>query len=118
MDNIDEGGLIHELAQSGKTIVFYCAFGERSAMAVQAAQDKGLCLGPAHRRRHGGLDEGLGHGAVRRILPRQRLTGHPCGWPILLHGVARRDGRAAQVVPVFWTNSICFFTGSKAAVKI
>jgi sulfur dioxygenase len=27
---------------SGKTIVFYCAFGERSAMAVQAAQGKGL----------------------------------------------------------------------------
>ena len=27
---------------SGKTIVFYCAFGERSAMAVQAAQDQGL----------------------------------------------------------------------------
>ncbi len=42
MDNIGEGGLIHELAQSGKTIVFYCAFGERSAMAVQAAQDQGL----------------------------------------------------------------------------
>ena len=42
MDNIEEGGLIHELAQSGKTVVFYCAFGERSAMAVQAAQDKGL----------------------------------------------------------------------------
>jgi len=42
MDNIDEGGLIHELAGSGKTIVFSCAFGERSAMAVQAAQDKGL----------------------------------------------------------------------------
>src|SRR5271165_3024128 len=42
MDNIDEGGLIHELAASGKSIVFYCAFGERSAMAVQAAQDKGL----------------------------------------------------------------------------
>jgi sulfur dioxygenase len=28
--------------RSGKTIVFYCAFGERSAMAVQAAQDQGL----------------------------------------------------------------------------
>ena len=42
MDNIDVGGLIHGLAQSGKTIVFYCAFGERSAMAVQAAHDKGL----------------------------------------------------------------------------
>jgi sulfur dioxygenase len=41
-DNIDEGGLLHELGQSGKTIVFYCAFGERSAMAVQAAQDKGI----------------------------------------------------------------------------
>ena len=41
-DNIDDGGLIHELALNGKTIVFYCAFGERSAMAVQAAQDKRL----------------------------------------------------------------------------
>ena len=43
-DHIGEGGLIHELARSGKTIVFYCAFGERSAMAVQAAQDQGLAL--------------------------------------------------------------------------
>jgi sulfur dioxygenase len=42
LDNIGEGGLIHELAQSGRTILFYCAFGERSAMAVQVAQDKGL----------------------------------------------------------------------------
>ena len=32
-----------ELAKStGKRLVFYCAFGERSAMAVQAAQDAGL----------------------------------------------------------------------------
>jgi sulfur dioxygenase len=38
-DNIDDGGLIHELAMTGKMIVFYCAFGERSAMAVQAAPD-------------------------------------------------------------------------------
>ena len=42
IDNIEDGGLIHELAATGKTIVFYCAFGERSAMAVQAAQDKGM----------------------------------------------------------------------------
>ena len=42
MANIGEGGLIHELAKTGKTIVFYCAFGERSAMAVQAAQDNGV----------------------------------------------------------------------------
>jgi len=42
-DNIGPGGLLHELAgATGKRIVFYCAFGERSAMAVQAAQDAGL----------------------------------------------------------------------------
>jgi glyoxylase-like metal-dependent hydrolase (beta-lactamase superfamily II)/rhodanese-related sulfurtransferase len=42
-ENISAGGMLHELASaSGKRIVFYCAFGERSAMAVQAAQDAGL----------------------------------------------------------------------------
>ena len=42
-ENIREGGLLHELATAtGKRIVFYCAFGERSAMAVQAAQEAGL----------------------------------------------------------------------------
>jgi sulfur dioxygenase len=42
-ENIGTGGMLHELAVStGKRIVFYCAFGERSAMAVQAAQDAGL----------------------------------------------------------------------------
>ncbi len=42
-DEIGAGGMLHELAAaSGKRIVFYCAFGERSAMAVQAAQDAGL----------------------------------------------------------------------------
>ena len=40
---IGSGGILHELAsQPDKRIVFYCAFGERSAMAVQAAQDAGL----------------------------------------------------------------------------
>jgi sulfur dioxygenase len=35
--------MLSELAKStGKRLVFYCAFGERSAMAVQAAQDAGL----------------------------------------------------------------------------
>ena len=34
--------MLQELAAAtGKRIVFYCAFGERSAMAVQAAQDAG-----------------------------------------------------------------------------
>jgi sulfur dioxygenase len=42
-DNIGAGGVLRALAQkSGKRVVFYCAFGERSAMAVQAAQDAGL----------------------------------------------------------------------------
>jgi sulfur dioxygenase len=42
-ENIQPGGMLHELAvSSGKRMLFYCAFGERSAMAVQAAQDAGL----------------------------------------------------------------------------
>jgi rhodanese-related sulfurtransferase len=42
-DNIRQGGILHELAAAtARRIVFYCAFGERSAMAVQAAQDAGL----------------------------------------------------------------------------
>ena len=42
-ENISAGGMLQELAAAtGKRIVFYCAFGERSAMAVQAAQDAGL----------------------------------------------------------------------------
>jgi sulfur dioxygenase len=41
--NVGAGGILHELAAAtGKRIVFYCAFGERSAMAVQAAQDAGI----------------------------------------------------------------------------
>ena len=41
--NVRPGGMLHELARAtGKRIVFYCAFWERSAMAVQAAQDAGL----------------------------------------------------------------------------
>jgi sulfur dioxygenase len=42
-ENVGAGGMLQKLAAaSGKRIVFYCAFGERSAMAVQAAQDAGL----------------------------------------------------------------------------
>jgi sulfur dioxygenase len=42
-EQISAGGMLHELAAAtGKRIVFYCAFGERSAMAVQAAQNAGL----------------------------------------------------------------------------
>lgn len=42
-ENINPGGLLHELARSsGRQIVFYCAFGERSAMAVEAALGAGI----------------------------------------------------------------------------
>ena len=42
-EHIGAGGMLHELAAAtGKRIVFYCAFGERSAMAVQAAHDAGF----------------------------------------------------------------------------
>ncbi|HEV7305968.1 MBL fold metallo-hydrolase [Ensifer sp.] len=42
-ENIAAGGVLNELAEAtGKRIVFYCAFGERSAMAVEAAQAAGI----------------------------------------------------------------------------
>jgi sulfur dioxygenase len=41
-ENVGPGGLLNGLAAGGKRLVFYCAYGERSAMAVQAAQDVGL----------------------------------------------------------------------------
>jgi sulfur dioxygenase len=42
-ENVLPGGMLHELARAtGKRLLFYCAFGERSAMAVQAAREAGL----------------------------------------------------------------------------
>jgi glyoxylase-like metal-dependent hydrolase (beta-lactamase superfamily II)/rhodanese-related sulfurtransferase len=53
-EELAAGGMLHELAAaSGKRIVFLCAFGERSAMAVQAAQDAGLTTA---RHIAGGID--------------------------------------------------------------
>ncbi len=53
-ENIRSGGMLHGLAKStSKRLLFYCAFGERSAMAVQAAQDTGLT---AACHIEGGLD--------------------------------------------------------------
>ena len=46
-------GMLHELAMAGgKRLLFYCAFGERSARAVQAAQAAGLATA---RHIHGGM---------------------------------------------------------------
>ena len=53
-ENIAAGGILHDLAKStSKQLLFYCAFGERSAMAVQAAQDAGIA---GARHIHGGID--------------------------------------------------------------
>src|SRR6267378_2673176 len=53
-ESIRSGGMLHELGKStSKRLLFYCAFGERSAMAVQAAQDAGLT---AACHIEGGLD--------------------------------------------------------------
>nr|HEV8008413.1 MBL fold metallo-hydrolase [Bradyrhizobium sp.] len=42
-DNLRPGGMLREMAAAtGRRIVFFCAFGERSAMAVTAAKDAGL----------------------------------------------------------------------------
>ncbi|HVZ08961.1 MBL fold metallo-hydrolase [Rhodopila sp.] len=51
---IQPGGVLHALtAATGRRLVFYCAFGERSAMAVKAAHAAGLDTA-CHL--HGGLD--------------------------------------------------------------
>ena len=53
-ENILPGGMLFELASAtSRQLLFYCAYGERSAMAVRAAHDAGLGHA-AHI--HGGLD--------------------------------------------------------------
>lgn len=53
-ENLTAGGMLHELAlATGKRLVFYCAFGERSAMAVRAARESGL---EASWHLQGGID--------------------------------------------------------------
>ncbi len=52
-ENVGEHGLLHQLAAAGKALVFFCAYGERSAMAVEAARAAGI--GNA-RHLKGGID--------------------------------------------------------------
>ena len=53
-ENLQPGGMLREMAEAtGRRIVFFCAYGERSAMAVAAARDAGL-TNTAHIA--GGLD--------------------------------------------------------------
>jgi sulfur dioxygenase len=67
---IGQGGLLNALASAGKRLVFYCAFGERSAMAVRAAQDAGL---PACHI-EGGLDAWKkADGRVETVSEKERV---------------------------------------------
>jgi rhodanese-related sulfurtransferase len=53
-ENIQAGGMLFELASAtDRKLLFYCAFGERSAMAVRAAHDAGL---ETACHVHGGID--------------------------------------------------------------
>jgi glyoxylase-like metal-dependent hydrolase (beta-lactamase superfamily II)/rhodanese-related sulfurtransferase len=53
-ESLQPGGMLREVAAaSGRRIVFFCAFGERSAMAVKAAKEAGL-INTAHVE--GGMD--------------------------------------------------------------
>jgi len=66
-ESISSGGVLHELAKSGsKRLLFFCAFGERSAMAVQAAQDAGLSSS-CHIQ--GGIDAWKKAGGIVNALP-------------------------------------------------
>ena len=52
-EQVAAGGLLSELVgASGKRLIFYCAYGERSAMAAEAAREAGLS-GSCHLK--GGL---------------------------------------------------------------
>lgn len=43
VDSLKPGGMLREVAAAtGRRIVFFCAFGERSAMAVAVAKNAGL----------------------------------------------------------------------------
>src|ERR1700744_1409671 len=53
-ESLQPGGMLREVATAtGRRIVFFCAYGERSAMAVKAAKEAGL-TNPAHIA--GGID--------------------------------------------------------------
>ena len=50
---IGDGGILRKLAESGTEIVFFCAYGERSAVAVEAARGAGIA---SARHIHGGME--------------------------------------------------------------
>ncbi len=71
-ESLKPGGMLREVAAAtGRRVVFFCAFGERSAMAVAAAKEAGLTntahIAGWHRR----LEEGRRTGGAE-LTPRTR----------------------------------------------
>ena len=65
--NLSPVGVLHVLGTvPGKMLLFYCAFGERSAMAVQAAQDAGFT---SARHIEGGINAWKRAGGVLDQVP-------------------------------------------------
>ena len=85
-EHIRPGGMLYELAAAtGKRLIFYCAFGERSAMAVQAAQGAGM------------FPEGIaGRAAIPSCFPASDRA--PMGIPPAA-GAGPRRFTAADAVP-------------------
>ncbi len=66
-ENLAPGGMLFELANAThKRLVFYCAYGERSAMAVESARAAGFATA-SHLR--GGIDAWVGQHAPLSELP-------------------------------------------------
>ncbi|MDX1385013.1 MAG: MBL fold metallo-hydrolase [Thermoanaerobaculia bacterium] len=59
-EQLEAGGLLRTLCEEGRDVVFYCAFGERSALALQMAREAGID-GVYHLA--GGLDAWAREGA-------------------------------------------------------
>ena len=72
-ESLQPGGMLREVAAAtGRRIVFFCAFGERSAMAVAAAKERRPCQHRPYRRRHRRLEEGRRPGDARVSLSCRR----------------------------------------------
>jgi rhodanese-related sulfurtransferase len=78
-ESLRPGGMLREVAAaSGRRIVFFCAFGERSAMAVKAAKQAGL-PNTAHIEAAWTPEEGRRPRAARVVC--SRLTAPPASIP-------------------------------------
>ena len=77
-ESLQPGGMLREVAAAtGRRIVFFCAFGERSAMAVTAAKEARARQHRPYRGRHRRLEEGRRAGAARLRLHSEMRQARP-----------------------------------------